>query len=807
MFHNLRDALRMIRKNPGFAAVAIGTLALGIGANTAIFSVVNATLLAPLPVKDPTRIVAVTASSAARGLTNYAVSLASYENLRDGSKLLTDAAAFAGDSLTLTGGETPEQVPAARVSPNLFEMLGARPVLGRGFATAEGAAGAQGVAVISYELWQRRFSGDRGILGRVITLDQEPHTVVGVMPAEYPFPFPGVDVWVTRLVKFGGLQPEQMQQGAGFLRMLARMAPGVSLQQAQEEAQALHAQYKRERPRAPDGSADSRYDVAPLQEFITTGIRPTLRILTAAVGFVLLIACANVAGLLMARATTRAKEIALRAALGASRWQLIGKLLTESVVLSTAGAALGMTMAKWGVEWLVKADAGSNLPGYQPIGIDWLVLAFTAVVSVASGAIFGLIPALQVSRPDLNRILRDSGWGSMGGARGTLLRNTLVVGQIGLSVVLLIGAGLLLESFRQVRSVKLGFDPGHTLTARLVLPTGKYANGPQRAAVMRELTRRLEAEPGVTSAGVSESIPMGPTVFSAVLAEGQPFSALGQRPLAQWTGTSPGLFKTWGVPLVSGRDFTWADDEKAQRVVIINQAMAKRFWPGENAIGKHITFTRLQLPHEVIGVVGDTRAGNFETEPRMMMYSSYAQWTWQRVYLTIRTPLNPQSLSQRLVAQVASVDNNLALTGIRTMDEQVERALAQRKETMYLIAGFAGLALLLAIIGLYGVISYSVAQRTAEIGIRQAIGAQRSDILRMVVGQGVRLSVAGIVAGALGAALLTRMIARLLFQVSATDPLTFLSIAAIFLVVGLGASLLPAWRATRIDPLEALRTR
>ena len=807
MFHNLRDALRMIRKNPGFAAVAIGTLALGIGANTAIFSVVNATLLAPLPVKDPTRIVAVTASSAARGLTNYAVSLASYENLRDGSKLLTDAAAFAGDSLTLTGGETPEQVPAARVSPNLFEMLGARPVLGRGFATAEGAAGAQGVAVISYELWQRRFSGDRGILGRVITLDQEPHTVVGVMPAEYPFPFPGVDVWVTRLVKFGGLQPEQMQQGAGFLRMLARMAPGVSLQQAQEEAQALHAQYKRERPRAPDGSADSRYDVAPLQEFITTGIRPTLRILTAAVGFVLLIACANVAGLLMARATTRAKEIALRAALGASRWQLIGKLLTESVVLSTAGAALGMTMAKWGVEWLVKADAGSNLPGYQPIGIDWLVLAFTAVVSVASGAIFGLIPALQVSRPDLNRILRDSGWGSMGGARGTLLRNTLVVGQIGLSVVLLIGAGLLLESFRQVRSVKLGFDPGHTLTARLVLPTGKYANGPQRAAVMRELTRRLEAEPGVTSAGVSETIPMGPTVFSAVLAEGQPFSALGQRPLAQWTGTSPGLFKTWGVPLVSGRDFTWADDEKAQRVVIINQAMAKRFWPGENAIGKHITFTRLQLPHEVIGVVGDTRAGNFETEPRMMMYSSYAQWTWQRVYLTIRTPLNPQSLSQRLVAQVASVDNNLALTGIRTMDEQVERALAQRKETMYLIAGFAGLALLLAIIGLYGVISYSVAQRTAEIGIRQAIGAQRSDILRMVVGQGVRLSVAGIVAGALGAALLTRMIARLLFQVSATDPLTFLSIAAIFLVVGLGASLLPAWRATRIDPLEALRAR
>jgi predicted permease len=522
---------------------------------------------------------------------------------------------------------------------------------------------------------------------------------------------------------------------------------------------------------------------------------------------VLLIACANVAGLLMARATTRSKEIALRAALGASRWQLIAQLLSESVLLSVAGAALGIALAKWGVEWLVKADAGSNLPGYQPIGLNWIVLAFTAVVAVATGTIFGLIPALQMSHPDLNRILRDSGGGSMGGARGSRLRNTLVVAQIGLSIVLLIGAGLLLESFRQVRNVKLGFDPSHTLTARLSLPPGKYPDGPQRTAVMRELTRRLESEPGVASAAISQTVPMGPSVFSAVLAEGQPFVALGQRPLAQWTGGSPGLFRTMGVPMVSGRDFTWADDEKSPRVVIVNQAMARRFWPDQNPIGKHITITRLQLPHEVIGVVGDTRSGNLETEPPMIMYSSYAQWTWQRVYLTIRTPLNPESLTQRLASQVGSVDRDLAITGTRTMDDLVEQAMAQRKETMYLIAGFAGLALLLAVVGLYGVISYSVAQRTAEIGIRQAIGAQRVDILRMVVGQGLRLSLSGIVVGAIAAAVLTRLLARLLFHVSATDPATFLSIAGIFLVVGLGASCLPAWRATRIDPLDALRTK
>jgi putative ABC transport system permease protein len=802
----MRYALRMMRKSPAFTAVAVVTLALGIGANTAIFSVVNALVLQPLPIKDPSRIVAVTASSAVRNVRDYVLSLASYETLRDQSRLLSDVAAYCGDSLILTGADVPEQLPTARVSPNFFDLMGTRPMLGRGFESTEGGAGGRPVALISYRLWQRRFASDRSIVGQSIPLDQEMYTVIGVLPAEYPFPFPGADVWITRLSKYGGLQPEQIAHGAGFLRPWARLASGVSLASAGEETQAIHVRYKQEHPRAPDGNADSRLSVTPLRESITVGIRQTLMILTGAVGFVLLIACANVAALLLARATSRGKEIALRAALGASRWQLVSLLLWESLLLSGAGAALGVALADWGVTWLVKADAGNNLPGFQPIGVNWMALLFTAVISVITGVAFGLIPALQVSRPDLNGVLREGGRGNTGGQRRGL-RSVMVIAQIGLSIVLLIGAGLLIESFRQVQNLKLGFDPTHTLTARLTLPPGRYPDGPMRKEFVHGVMRRLENLPGMTAVAVSQSVPMTSTVLSPILAEGQPVVPLGQRPLAQWNGAAPGYFRTVGVPLISGRDFTWADDEKAPRVVVVNQALAHYFWPGENPLGKHITFTRYQTPFEVVGVVGDTRSGSLEAAPRMTVYSSYGQWTWQRLTVSVRTPGNPMAFARVLAAQVAAVDRDLALVNVQSMEEVVAGAMLQRRETTYLIAGFAVLALVLAVIGLYGVMSYSVAQRTAEIGIRQAIGAHASDILWMVIGQGLRLSLAGIVLGALAAAALTRLMDRMLFQVSATDPKTYIAIAAIFLTVGCAASFVPAWRATRIDPLEALRVR
>jgi len=584
------------------------------------------------------------------------------------------------------------------------------------------------------------------------------------------------------------------------------LAPGAGLPSANEEAQAIHERYKREHPRAPDGSTDSRLAVTPLQESFTVGIRPTLKILAYTVGCVLLIGCANVAALLLARASARSREIAVRAALGASRWQLVAHFLWESVLLSAAGAAIGAVLANWGLQALVKADAGQNVPGFQPIGTDWRVLAFTTAVSLLTAVIFGLLPALHASRPDINSVLRDAGRGSIG-TRRRPLRSLLVIAQIGVSMALLIAAGLLMASFRQVRNLQLGFDAGHTLTARVSLPPAQYPDGPRRQEFVHDLLGKLAALPGVSAAAVSRAVPVTSSVLSPVLAEGQPFVPLGQRPVAQWNGAAPGYFHTLGIPLLAGRDFTWEDDEKSPRVVIVNQALTRHFWAGENPLGKHVTFTRLQVPFEVVGVVGDTRNGALEAAPPMTVYSAYGQWTFQRVTIALRTAGNPTSLAHAVAEQVAAVDRNLALVDTETMDDLVADAMLQRRETLYLIAGFAALALLMAVIGLYGAIAYSVSQRTAEMAIRQAIGAQPADILSMVVGQGLRLTGAGVVLGVAVAAWLPGLIQSQLFQVSAADPAVFLASAGIFVAVGLMASLVPAWAATRIAPVDALSAR
>jgi predicted permease len=606
-------------------------------------------------------------------------------------------------------------------------------------------------------------------------------------------------------MNFGGFQPEQIRAGAGFLTAIARLKPGVSISQAEAEAAVLYRQYRQAHLNAPDSDPHIHLDLVGLQESLVSGIRSTLLILMGAVGLVLLIACANVASLMLARATGRAKEIAIRSALGAGRGALIRQLLAESLILAGCGAALGILLARGGVAWLVKMDSGNNLPGFQPIRVNLEVLAFTLSVSVLAGIAFGLAPALRFSRPNLNSVLRDSGWGTTGGAQRHRTRSLLVAAQMAFSIVLLIGAALLVESFRNLQNVNPGFNPHQTLTMNVSLPPARYPDGAHRSQFFREVVQRLAALPGVRSANASVSLPLGFRILSPVLADGQAMVPIGQRPLAVWNGVTPGYFRTFGVPLLRGRDFTWADDEKAPRVIVVSQSLASRFWPNENPLGKHLTFTRFQVPFEIVGVAGNTRNNGLQSDPGMVLFTSYAQWTFPAMALSLRTQRDPRQLAKIGPAQVLAVDRDQPVTTVRTVDELMGTALSQPRQTMYLIAGFAIVSLLLAVTGLYGAIAYSVAQRTVEIGIRQAIGAQPGDILRLVIFQGIRLAAVGIVAGSIAAAGITRLISTLLFRVNATDPATFAVIPVVFLAVALAASFVPAWRATRIDPLEALR--
>jgi predicted permease len=807
MPHSLGQTLRLLRRSPGFTAVAVLTLALGIGANTAIFSVVNSLLLRPLPLDDPARLVSINVVNAEKNINGAAFALRTYEMMRDGNHSFAGVTAAGGEGFTLLRNSKPERLAAARVAPNFLDVLGARPLIGRGFQAAEGVSGGPRTALISQSLWQRAFGASSDILGKPITLDQDVYSIIGVMPPNFAFPFGGIDIWISRLADTGVFQPEQVRQGAGFLFGTARLRPGVSAEQAEAELAVIFEQFRQENPRAPGADPHSRLAVVPLQESLVGGLRTTLRLLMGAVGLVLLIACANVASLTLARATGRAREIALRTALGASRGAIVRQLLLESSLLAAAGAALGALLARFGVDLLVKADAGNSLPGFQPIRIDLQALAFTLGISLIAGIAFGLAPALQVSRPNLNAILRESGWGTTSGGRRQRARNLLVAGQMALSVVLLIGASLLVESFRNLRLVNPGFNPHNALTMNVNLPPGKYPDGPRRAQFFEEVVKRLAAIPGVRSAAASFGLPINLRLFSPILADGQPNVPPGQRPLAIWNGATPGYFQTFGIPLLRGRDFTWADDAKAPRVVIVSQSLARRFWPNQSALGKHLTFTRLQTPFEIVGVVGDTKTNGLQVDSGMEMFTPYPQWTFPGMSLTIRTGADPAAFSMAAAAQVQAVDADLPVTQILTLDAVMDQLLTQQRQTMFLIGGFAGVALLLALIGLYGLMAYTVAQRTTEIGIRQAIGARRGDILRMVFGQAIALCLIGIAAGAGAAVALTHLMTGLLFHVSATDPPTFAGIALLFLAVSLLATYIPARRATRIDPLHAMRAR
>jgi predicted permease len=803
---NFRYAARTLAKSPGFTLVAIVTLALGIGANTAIFSVANALLLRPLPYAHPDRLVLVYAVKADAPFAIQPFSYLRLTFLNEKSRAFAGFAAFTNETFNLTGTGDPEQLSAARVSWNFFNVLGVSPAIGRAFLPEEDQPGARAVCLISHALWTRAFGARADIAGQNITLDATPYTIAGVLPRGFQFAPLGadVDLWAPRVFDLNITTPAQIRAGVGFLSAVARLAPGVGARQADAEMNIQDRQYKRENPGMPDADPSQTIHARDLQEQTVANVRTAVLILCGAVGLLLLIACANVAALLLSRALARRKEIAIRAALGAKRTALIAQLLAESVLLALAGGALGIALSAWGTHALAALGQG-NLPRVDEIGIDWRVMLFTAGLSLITGVLFGLLPALQLSRQDLNPVLRAEGRGSAGSRRRSRARGVLVVAQVALSMVLLVGAGLLIRSLVRLRNVNAGFDARNVLTMRVALPPARYPKGPQMAAFYDQVVKKVSAMPGVRSAAVCSALPVRPVRFSPVLVQGQPEIPLAARPLMAIQMVSPAYFRTLRVALRQGREFNERDDPGAPLVAVVNETLVRRYWPHDNPIGKHLLLGRMVKPTEVVGVAADVSNLSLAAAPEAEVYLPFPQRPWASMNLILRTAGDPRNWTGAARAAVAAVDRDQPVTAVNTMEEVLAASTAQQRFSVFLLGVFSVTALVLAAVGLYGAIAYSVAERTQEMGIRIALGADTGDILRMIVGQGLALALAGLVIGAVAALALTRLMSGLLFQVSAADPASFAAGALLFAVVAALASYLPARRATRVDPTEALR--
>jgi predicted permease len=806
MMRNFRYACRTLSKSPGFTLVAMVTLALGIGANTAIFSVANTLLLRPLPYAHPERLVLVYAANADAPSEIRPFSFLRSTFISEKSRAFSGFAAFTSENFNLTGAGDPEQLSAARVSWNFFDVLGVRPAMGRTFLPEEDRPGGRAVCLISHALWTRAFGARADITGQKITLDTTPYTIAGVLPRGFQFAPLGaaVDVWAPRVFDLNISTPALIRAGVGFLSAVARLATGVNAGQADAEMEILDRQYKRNNAGMPDAHPQQTIHARDLQQQTVANVRTAVLILCGAVGLLLLIACANVAALLLSRGLARRKEIAIRAALGARRAALIGQLLAESVLLALAGGALGIGLSAWGTQALAVLGQG-NLPRVGEISTDWRVMVFAAGLSLVTGVLFGLLPAIQLSRQDLNPVLRAEGRGSSGSRRRNLARSALVVAQVALSMVLLVGAGLLMRSFVKLRNVSAGFDARNVLTMNITLPPARYPKGPQMAAFYDQVVQRVSAMPSVESAAVASALPVEPVRFSPVLVEGQPELALAARPVLALQMVSPAYFRTLRVALRQGREFGAADNADAPLVAVVNETLVRRFWPHENPIGKHLLVGRMVQPTEVVGVAADVNNLSLAAAPDPEVYLPFPQRPWSSMNLIIRTAGDPHHWAAAARAAVAGVDRDQPVTAVKTMEEVLATSTAQPRFSVFLLGLFSITALVLAAVGLYGAIAYSVAERTREMGVRIALGAATGDILRMVVGQGLALALAGLAIGTVAALALTRLISSLLFQVSAADPVSYAASAVLFAAVAALASYLPARRATRVDPIEALR--
>ncbi len=794
LWQDLRYGVRTLRKSPGFTTVAVLSLALGIGANTAIFSVVNAVLLKPLPYDEPDRLIQVWGTNTQAGINTSVVSVPNFIDWQNQNQSFEHLAAYTFSAFTLTGKDEPEQIRSGKVSASLFDLLRVKPIIGRGFLREEDKHGGERVVVVSHGLWQRRFGADPDLVGQTLTLNNQSYTVVGIMPERFDFPGE-VEMWTPNAFDFGEFMS---QRGTRYLRIIARLKPGISLQQAQAEMDTIAGRLAQQ---YPDTNGLQGVNLVPLHEATVGRARPTLLILFSAVGFVLLIASSNVANLLLARATLRHKEIAIRGALGASRLRVIRQLITESVLLAGLGGVAGLLLAVWSLELLVSAIP-DNVPRVKEIGVDGSVLGWTFLVSMLTGLIFGLAPALGASKPDLNESLKETGKSITADPRHNRVRSLLVISEVALSLVLLISAGLMINSFWRLQQVKTGFSPENVLAVTLSLPSYKYPKKEQQAAFFKEALERIENLPGVSSAGVTTILPLSGSMSAANFQiAGRP--PLEKEPQTDLRSISPNYLHTMRIPLLRGRFFTERDTQDAPAVCIINETLARRFLAGEDPLGQHI---ELGKSYQIVGVVGDVRHSKLDAETGPEMYRPYLQSPSPSVTIVARSSASDvTSLAAAVRNEIRAIDKDQLIYSLETMEQVRAKSVAPQRFNTLLLTIFAGVSLILAAVGIYGVMAYSVTQRTQEIGIRIALGAQTGDVLKLIVKQGMMLALVGVAIGLIAAFTFTRVLTSLLYGVSATDPMTYVAVTSLLTVVAVLACYIPARRATKVDPMVALR--
>ena len=806
LIQDLRYGLRMLLRSRGLTAVVILALALGIGANTAIFSVVNTVLVRPLPYPEPDRLVWFWESQP--NLTQAPFSPADFLDFQSQNQSFAQMAVVRRLSFNLTGQGPAERVPGMVASPNIFTLLGVQPILGRTFVPSEGAFGAPRVAILTYGFWQGHFGADRSVAGRTINLDGQPVTIIGVLPAAFRSG-DDIQLWVNPV----NIVPEVFNAWADwerklstnrqthYLNILGRLKPGVSLQQAQSDITNIMDHIHQEYPLTTGHSVQ----LVPLREVSAGPARQTLLILLGVVGLVLLIACANVANLLLARAVARTREIAIRTALGGGRLRIVRQLLTECMVLALSGGAAGLALA-WGMVRLLVAAGPRDLPRVQEISVDLRVLVFTLGVSLVTGLLFGLAPAFAATRQTFGGFLKEGGRGSTSGLEHNRLRGFLVVGEVALSLVLLVGAGLLVRSFVRLLEVKPGFNPDHMVTMWMNFTSGRYAEKGRSTQLVDQLLARVSSLPGVEGVAICNDLPLegDDTTTGVGSAEGRPPFERGHQPLIGVHAVNPGYFRAMGVPLLRGREISGSDIADSNSVVVINQKLAEIVWPGQDPLGKHFAIFG-DKQSQVVGIVGNVLHNGLSEAPSAESYLAFSQNPWSYVGLAIRTQSDPASVYSGVRAIVAQLDPELPVHDMRPMEQVVAETMTTRRFTLWLVGAFAVLALVLAFVGIYGVMSCAVTERVHEIGVRIALGAQQGDVLRLVVGNGMRLAAIGLTIGAIAAFLAARTMTSLLFGISSSDPVTYLAIASLLAVAAMAACYVPARRATKVDPMVALR--